>query len=58
MFSLTGVGPLSQVHGSLNTKGIFEQQHVVPSLQASPNQLTIFMQDNAPSHCKMGKAVQ
>ncbi len=59
MFSAAEVGPLIQIHGRVNAN-VYQnllQQHTVPSLQGSPNQLEIFIQDNYPSHSKMGKAV-
>ncbi len=47
-----GVGPFIQLHGRVNGN-VYQnllQQHAVPSLQASPNQPAIFMQDSAPRH--------
>ncbi len=43
---------LQQLHGRVNAN-VYQnllQQHAVPSLQASPNQSPIFMQDSAPHH--------
>ncbi len=50
MFSAAGVGPRIQIHGRVHVS-VYQnllQQHAVPSLQASPNQPAIFMQDNDP----------
>ncbi|KAK3512655.1 hypothetical protein QTP70_020891, partial [Hemibagrus guttatus] len=46
------VRPLIQLHGSENGN-VYQnllQQHAIPSLWASPNQPTIFMEHNAPCH--------
>ncbi len=59
MFSAAVVGSLIQSHSRVNAN-IYQnllQPHAVCSLQASPNQPAIFMQDRAPSHCKTDKAV-
>ncbi len=59
MFSAVGVWPLIQIHGRVNAN-VYQnllQQHTVPSLQGSPNQLEMFIKDDSPSHRKMGKAV-
>ncbi len=52
MFSAARVGPFIQIHGRVNAS-IYQIQNLlrrytVPSLQASPNQPAIFMQNNAP----------
>ena len=52
MFSAAGVGPLVQLHGRVNANVYVNllRQYAVPSLQLSPNQPAIFMQNNAPRH--------
>ena len=52
MFSAAGVGPLVQLHGRVNANVYVNLllQYIIPSLELSPNQPLIFMQDNAPCH--------
>ncbi len=50
MFSEAGVRPLIKIHGRVNAI-VYQnllQQHALPSLQASPSQPPILMQDNVP----------
>ena len=58
MFSAAGVGPLVKLHGRVNANVYVNlpRQCAIPSLQLSPNQPTIFMQDNAP--CRTAKWVK
>lgn len=52
MISSEGVGPLVRIYGRVNAETYKQllQQHVIESLRLSPNQPSIFMQDNAPCH--------
>ena len=52
MISAAGTGLLVRLHGKTNVtvyKAILKK-HVVPYLRTEINQLTIFIQDNAPCH--------
>ncbi len=59
IFSSAGFGPLIQLHGRVNANVYLNllKQHAVPSLQASPGQPTIYMQDSAPITLQTGKAI-
>ena len=52
MFSSEGVGSLIHINGTVNVnvyRNLLEN-HVIPSVQASPHQPVIFMHGNAPCH--------
>ena len=52
VFSSEGVGPLIRIIETVNVNVYlnFVERYVTPSLEAFPNQLAIFVQDNAPCH--------
>ena len=51
-FSSEGVGPLVHINGTVNANvnRNHVENHVIPSIRASPHQPAIVMHDNAPCH--------
>ena len=49
MFLSESVGPLVRINGTVNANVYRNlENHVIPSVRASPHQWAIFMHDNAP----------